>query len=91
MVIHKIYLTVEDFNLEITESVMKDFWQTHNMHNLSLREKCPNTEFFWSVLFRIRIEYGEIRSMSPYSVRMRENTDQKKIPYLETFYAVNMF
>ena len=34
MVIHKIYLTVKDFNLEITESVMKDFWETHNMHNL---------------------------------------------------------
>ena len=33
--------------------------------------------FFWSVFFRIRTEYGEIRSISPYSVRMRENTDQK--------------
>ena len=29
-----------------------------------LREKCPNTE---------------IRSIFPYSVRMRENTDQKKL------------
>ena len=34
--------------------------------------------FFWSVFSRIRTEYGEIRSISPYSVRMRENTDQKK-------------
>ena len=25
---------------------------------LSLREKCPNTEFFWSVFSRIRTEYG---------------------------------
>ena len=32
---------------------------------------------FWSVFSRIWTEYGEIRSFSPYSVRMRENTDQK--------------
>ena len=34
--------------------------------------------FFWSVFYRIRTEYGEIRSISLYSVQMRENTDQKK-------------
>ena len=46
---------------------------------LSLREKCPNTEFFCFIFSRIRTEYGEIRSISPYSVRMLENTDQKKL------------
>ena len=35
--------------------------------------------FFWSVFSHIRTEYGEIRSISPYSVQMRENTDQKKL------------
>ena len=35
--------------------------------------------FFWSVFSRIRTEYGETRSISPYSVRMRENKDQKKL------------
>ena len=30
----------------------------------------------------------EIRSIFPYSVRMRENTEQKKVPYLDTFHAV---
>ena len=35
--------------------------------------------FFWSVFFRIRTEYGEIRKISLYSVQMRENTDQKKL------------
>ena len=35
--------------------------------------------FFWSLFSRIRIEYEEIRSISPYSVRMRENRDQKKL------------
>ena len=44
---------------------------------MELREKCPNTEFFWSLFSHIRTEYGELLSISPYSVRMRENTDQK--------------
>ena len=35
--------------------------------------------FFWSVFSRIRTEYEEILRISPYSVRMRENTDQKKL------------
>ena len=43
----------------------------------TLREKCPYSEFFWSVFSHICTEYGEILRVSPYSVRMRENTDQK--------------
>ena len=43
--------------------------------------------FFWSVFFHIRTEYREIRIISPYPVQMRENADQKKTPYLDTFYA----
>ena len=35
--------------------------------------------FFWSVFPRIRAEYREIRNISLYSVRMRENTEQKKL------------
>ena len=35
--------------------------------------------FFWSVFSHIRTKYGETRSISTYSVRMRENTDQKKL------------
>ena len=35
--------------------------------------------FFWSVFSRIWNEYGEIQSISPYSVRMREKTVQKKL------------
>ena len=37
----------------------------------SLREKCPYTEFFWSIFFCIRL------CKSPYSVRIQENADQK--------------
>ena len=33
---------------------------------------------FW-VFSRIRTEYGELLCISPYSVRMRKNTDQKKL------------
>ena len=35
--------------------------------------------FFWSLFSRIRTEYGEIRSIIPYTVRVRENMDQKKL------------
>ena len=48
---------------------------------LPLREKCPYSELFWSAFSRIRTEYGEIRSIFPYSVRMRENADQNNSEY----------
>ena len=35
--------------------------------------------FFWSVFSHICTKFGEILRISPYSVRMRENTDQKKL------------
>ena len=43
-----------------------------------LREKYPNTEFFLVRIFLYFIEYGDLRSKSPYSVRIKENTDQKE-------------
>ena len=33
--------------------------------------------FFWSVFSRIRTEYGDLRSKSPYSVRIREVRTRK--------------
>ena len=39
----------------------------------ALRKKCPYSELFGSVFFRIRTEYGEKQSIPPYSVRMQEN------------------
>ena len=47
--------------------------------SLSLREKCPNTKFFWSVFTRIWIEYGDLLRKSLYSVRIRVNTAQKRL------------
>ena len=46
-----------------------------------LRKKCPYLELFWSVISRIRTEYGEIIRISPYSIRMRANTDQNNYDY----------
>ena len=43
----------------------------------TLREKYPYSEFFWFLFSRIRTECGEILLISPYAVRMQENTDQK--------------
>ena len=47
----------------------------------TLREKRPNAEFFWSVFSRIRTEYRDLICKSPYSVRMRENKNQKKLQW----------
>ena len=38
-------------------------------------------ELFWSIFSRIWAEYEEIRSISPYSVQMRENADQNNSEY----------
>ena len=47
----------------------------------TLRKKCPNSELFWLVFSRIQTEYGEIRSISTYLVRMWENMDQNNSEY----------
>ena len=49
--------------------------------HLTLREKCLYSEFFWSVFSRIWTECAEILRISPYSVQMHENTDQKNSEY----------
>ena len=52
-----------------------------NFWNTSLHETCLYSELFWSLFFCIRTEYGEILFISPYSVRMRENTGQNNSKY----------
>ena len=42
---------------------------------VTMLEKCPYSKFFWFVFSRIWTKYGEIFRISPYSVRIRENTD----------------
>ena len=59
----------------------------------SMRGKCPNTEFFWSVFSCIRTEYGDLRSKSksPYLVRIQENTYQKKLRIWTLFTLVEIY
>ena len=63
----------------------KSTWSISNsyflMSSLALGKKCPHSELFWSVFSRIRTEYGEILRISPYSVQMRQNTDQNNSEY----------
>ena len=49
--------------------------------DIALRKNCPCSELFWSVFSHIRTKYREIRSISPYSVQMRENADQNNSKY----------
>ena len=58
---------------------LRYFWES--WLRVLLRRKCPYSELFWSVFSRIRTEYGELRSISPYSVPMQENTDQNNSEY----------
>ena len=57
-----------------------------------LRHNCvksvPIRSFFCSVFPWICTEYGDLQSKSTYSVQIQENTDQKKILYLDNFHAV---
>ena len=48
---------------------------------MTLYEKGLYSEMFWSVSFGIRGEYGEIFHISPYTVRMWKNMDQKISEY----------
>ena len=66
----------------------KDFNIQECVVFMTLREKCPFSEFLWSIIFRIRTKYGEIRSMFPYSVRMPKSKDKNNSKYEDTFHAV---
>ena len=73
-----------------TSNSISFFFQTNTklVVNFSLRDKCPYSGLFWSVFSRIRTEYGEILRISPYSVRMRENTDQNNSEYGHFLHSV---
>ena len=57
---------------------MNDFIKIwHFNSHIHCVKKCPYSQFFWSIFSRSRTKYGEIQIISPYSVQMQENTDQK--------------
>ena len=52
-------------------------WALKNPKNVALREKCPNTEFIFQIIsvFGLNTEILKF----PYTVRIQENKDQKKL------------
>ena len=62
-----------EYSVKVYEFIAFIFYQVHCVKCVQIRS------FFWSVYSRIRTEHLRIRRISPYSVRMRDNTDQKKI------------
>ena len=65
----------------------------HSLHvtlAITLREKCPYSELFRSLVSHIRTDYGEILRISPYSVRMRENTDKNNSEYKHFLHSVTL-
>ena len=48
---------------------------------LTLRKECPCSELFWSAFLFIGTEYEGIFFISPYSGRIRKNTDQNNSEY----------
>ena len=67
-----------------------DVWQSHKCASWLSVKKCPNSEFFWSVFFRIRTEYRDLWGKSPYSIRMGENRDQKNSEYRHLSYSARL-
>ena len=53
-----------------------------HLNSGSLCKKYLYSELFWSVFSHIRTEYGEIWSISQYSVQIRENADQNNSEYI---------
>ena len=49
------------------------FLQIYSVKSVQIRS------FFWSVFSNIRTEYEDLRSKSPYSLRIQENTDHNKL------------
>ena len=82
--IQKIFVSLKNILKEIRFSFWVKKWPENS---IVLCKKCPYPEFFWSVFSQIRTEYGYLLCKSPYSARMRENTDQKT-PNTDTFHIV---
>ena len=82
LLLFTIIMDVPFLRLDTSRHVLWTFlFSTFWFLRLHIITVCPYSEVFWSVFSRIRIEYGEIRSICLYSVRMWENADQKNSEY----------
>ena len=50
-----------------------------NINILIIVKNVQIRNFLWSVFSRIQTEYGDLECKSPYSLRIIENTEQKKL------------
>ena len=50
-----------------------------NINILIIVKNVQIRNFLWSVFSRIQTEYGDLECKSPYSLRILENTEQKKL------------
>ena len=75
-----IFRTCQKFMIELFRKKMlaANYFSKENIEHCV---KSPYLELFWSAFSSIRTEYGEIRSISPNSVQMRENADQNNSEY----------
>ena len=69
------------FNHNHNHNLLDRYHNPLTVEQPSLRKKCQYLELFWSTFSRIWTEYGEIRTISPYSIRMQEYTDQNNSRY----------
>ena len=77
--------------LQLTENASEQYeWGSVSTNKQTMREKCPYSELFWSLFSGIRTEFEDIWSTSPYSVRIRENTDQNNSEYRHFLYSENL-
>ena len=65
----------------IPKTLIKNSSVTNDLILDALPKKRPYSELLWPAFSCIRTKCGEIRSISPYSVRMRENADQNNSEY----------
>ena len=64
---------IDSFEYKFLKSYLFIFTFTFAYIDIPLREKCPNTEFFLVCIFTYLLR------KFPYSIRIWENTDQKKL------------
>ena len=67
--------------------IVNGFYQRYYLRFLSLREKCPYSESFWSAFSRIGTEYGERRD-TPYLSVFSPNAGKCRITSNTDTYAV---
>ena len=62
-----------------SEEALHFFWIQDVKETYTAWKLAKYKVFFWFVFSCIRTEYGDLLHKSPYSVRIEENTDQKKL------------